>query len=140
MADFNQDLLLAALALLTDAVPREALRSALLAWTQNPQRSVAELLKEQGALDESRVQSLQCLVSAHLRNHNGSIQLSLDAWNAQALTQDMLTELEQSAPGTTLGATLAATLGPTLAGPREIGLGRERVSNCPVSPRISGSS
>ena len=35
MADINQDLLLAALALLTDAVPRDALRSTLLTWSQN---------------------------------------------------------------------------------------------------------
>jgi hypothetical protein len=46
------------------------------------------------AIDESRVQALQCLVSAHLRNHSGDLQLSLDAWNAQALTQDMLTDLD----------------------------------------------
>jgi len=35
LADINQDLLLAALALLTDAVPRDALRSTLLTWSQN---------------------------------------------------------------------------------------------------------
>ena len=51
------------------------------------------------------------------------MQLSLDAWNAQALTQDMLTELEHTAPGTTLGATLAATLAPTVTGPRGDGFG-----------------
>ena len=116
LADINQDLLLAALSLLTEAVPRDILRSTLLTWARNPDRSLAELLKEQGVLDESRVQALQCLVSAHLRNHNGDLQLSLDAWNAQVLTEDMLTELESAAPGTTLGATLAATLAPTLAG------------------------
>ena len=131
LADINQDLLLAALALLTDAVPREVLRATLLTWRQNPGRSVAELLREQGAIDESRVQALQCLVSAHLRNHNGDVQLSLDAWNAQALTQDMLTELENAAPGTTLGATLAATLAPTMAGPGGNGPGSTRRSELP---------
>ena len=131
MADINQDLLLAALALLTDAVPREALHATLLAWAQNPGRSVAELLREQGAIDESRVQALQCLVSAHLRNHNGDVQLSLDAWNAQALTQDMLTELENAAPGTTLGATLAATMAPTMVGPGGNGPGSTRRSELP---------
>ena len=131
LADINQDLLLAALALLTDAVPRDALRCTLLTWTQNPDRSVAELLREQGVIDESRVQALQCLVSAHLRNHNGDLQLSLDAWNAQALTQDMLTELENAAPGTTLGATLAATLAPTMAGPGVNGPESARRSQLP---------
>jgi serine/threonine-protein kinase len=114
MTDVNQDLLLAVLALLTGSVPRDALRAALTTWSQGPDRSLATLLKEQGTLDDSRLQALECLVSAHLRNHNGDIQSSLDAWNAQALTQDMVTELEQSAPGTTLGATLAETLGLTL--------------------------
>ena len=117
MAEINQDLLLATLALLTDAVPRDDLRCALMTWTQNPDRAVADLLREQGAIDESKVQALQCLVSAHLRNHNGDLLLSLDAWNAQALTQDMLTEVENAVPGSTLGATLAATLAPTMAGP-----------------------
>ncbi len=131
MADINQDLLLAALAVLTDAVPRDVLRSTLLTWTQNPDRSVAELLREQGAIDESRVQALQCLVSAHLRNHNGDLQLSLDAWNARALTQEMLTELENAAPGTTLGATLAATLAPTQAGPGVDGFGSGPRSELP---------
>jgi len=131
LADINQDLLLAALAVLTDAVPRNVLRSTLLTWAQHPDRSVAELLREQGAIEESRVQALQCLVSAHLRNHNGDVQLSLDAWNAQALTQDMLTELENAAPGTTLGATLAATLSPTQAGPGVDGLGSKARSELP---------
>ena len=75
LADINQDLLLAALALLTDAVPRDALRSTLLTWSQNPDRSVAELLREQGAINEGQVEALQCLVSAHLRNHSGDVQL-----------------------------------------------------------------
>ena len=131
LADINQDLLLAALALLTDAIPRDALRSALLTWTQNPVRSVADLLREQGVIDESRVQALQCLVSAHLRNHNGDLLLSLDAWNAQALTQDMLTEVENAAPGSTLGATLAATLAPTMTGPGVNGPDKSRRSQLP---------
>ena len=46
LADINQELLLAALAVLTDAVPRDALRSMLLTWSQNPDRSVAELLRD----------------------------------------------------------------------------------------------
>ena len=41
----------------------------------NPDRSVAELLREQGAINEGQVEALQCLVSAHLRNHSGDMQL-----------------------------------------------------------------
>ncbi len=119
MADINRDLLLAALVVLTDAVPREVLRSTLMSWAQNPDRSVTDLLLETGAIDEGRAQALQCLVSGHLRNHNGDVKVSLDAWNAQAITQDMLTELERVDPGSTLGTTIAATLAPTQAGPLE---------------------
>ena len=59
------------------------------------------------------------------------MQLSLDAWNAQALTQDMLTELEHTAPGSTLGATLAATLAPTVTGPRGDGFGSRARAELP---------
>ena len=48
MADINQDLLLAVLAVLTDAVPREALTTALAAWAETPERSLAGCLKERG--------------------------------------------------------------------------------------------
>ena len=140
MADINQDLLLAALVLLTDAVPRDVLRSTLEVWTQNPDRSVADLLLEAGAIDEGRAQALQTLVSAHLRNHNGDVKVSLDAWNARAITQDMLTELERVEPGSTLGTTIAATLAPThlvLSAGRSILAGNQ---NCQASLGKSGSS
>ncbi len=131
MVDINQDLLLAALVVLTDAVPRETLRSALLRWAQNPGRSVADLLLEAGVIDQSRVNALKCLVAAHLSNHNGDVQLSLDAWHAQALTQDMLMELEKASPGSTLAVTLAGTMPPTEAGsgPEGDGLGIRKGSN-----------
>src|SRR3954465_2026237 len=89
VADINQDLLLAVLAMLTGAVPKEDLRAALLAWADRPDRPLGELLRERGALDEDRARALNCLVSAHLRQNNGDLGASLDAWNAQALTQDM---------------------------------------------------
>src|SRR5262245_39581594 len=119
MADINQDLLLAVLALLTDSVPRDALRTALAIWSQDSERSLGLLLKEQGTLDEGRLQALECLVSSHLRSHNGDIQSSLDAWNAQALTHDMLTELDVVAPGNTVGATLVQSLTLTAPGKQE---------------------
>ena len=131
VADINQDLLLAALAMLTGAVPQEDLRSALLAWAECPERPLGELLKERGHLDENRVKALNCLVSAHLRQNNGDLGASLDAWNAQALTQDMLTEMENASPGSTLGPTLAASLAATLAGTRGDAEGFELHSELP---------
>ena len=140
MADINQDLLLAVLAMLTGAVPREDLRSALLAWAECPERPLGELLKERGNLDENRVKALNCLVSAHLRQNNGDLGASLDAWNAQALTQDMLTELENTSPGSTLGATLAASLAATLAVRGGMGPVSSYARSSPASRRTSGSS
>ena len=54
MADISQELLLAALALLTSAVPRDAVRSALMKWAENPALELGELLKEGGWLDGAR--------------------------------------------------------------------------------------
>jgi serine/threonine-protein kinase len=128
LADISQDLLLAALALLTSAVPRDAVQSALLKWAKRPEEDLAELLKEGGWLDKGQVEALKCLVSAHLRQHNGDLRASIEAWNAQALTQDLLTEIEQTTPGSTLGATLSSSLGATLGAetPGEPGTVAER--------------
>ena len=82
----------------------------MLTWAEQPERPLGDLLRQRGNLDENRVNALKCLVSAHLRQNNGDLGASLDAWNAQALTQDVLTQLENTAPGSTLGATLGATL------------------------------
>lgn len=114
MADINQELLIAALALLTSAVPREAVHSALLKRSENPEQDLAQLLKEGGWLDKGQVEALKCLVESHLRNHNGDLRASIDAWNAEALTQDLLTEVEQTAPGSTLGTALDPHLGSTI--------------------------
>ena len=114
MAEISQDLLLAALGVLTDTVPQETLRTTLHIWAEKPDHSLAELLKEQGTLDESQLQALLCLVRTHLSNHNGDVRSSLEAWNAEAITLDMLTEIENQVPGSTLGATLAQSLAPTV--------------------------
>ena len=117
VADLNQDLLLAVLAMLTGAVPREELRLALLAWAQTPGTPAGRVAERAGATStRTGRRRLNCLVSAHLRQNNGDLGASLDAWNAQALTQDMLTELETTVAGSSLGATLAASLAATLLG------------------------
>ena len=54
VADLDQQFLIAALALLTSAVPREAVSSALMKWVESPGRDLGELLKEGGWLDKGR--------------------------------------------------------------------------------------
>ena len=102
----NQDLLVAVLAILTDAVPRPALAEALKAWTDRKGQRLALWLKESAGLDDQRIHALECLALAHLEAHQNDLRKSLDSWNAFELTQGMLTEIEDDGLRTTLGASL----------------------------------
>jgi eukaryotic-like serine/threonine-protein kinase len=134
----NSDLLVVVLAILTDAVPRSAVATAMKSWTENSGQSLIEWFKRSAGLDDARIQALECLASAHLKAHQNDFRLSLDAWNAYDLTQDVLTEINDDALRTTLGASLGgdATIprdevteaGPTggFAKPHSPGVGGER--------------
>jgi hypothetical protein len=102
----NSDLLVVVLAILTDAVPRSAVAAAMKSWTENSGQSLVEWLKRSAGLDDARIQALECLASAHLKAHKNDFRLSLDAWNAFDLTQDVLTEINDDALRSTLGASL----------------------------------
>jgi eukaryotic-like serine/threonine-protein kinase len=102
----NSDLLVVVLAILTDAVPRSAATEAIKSWTENSGHSLIEWLKRSSGLDDERIRALQCLASSHLEAHQNDFRLSLDAWNAFDLTQDVLTEVNDEALRTTLGASL----------------------------------
>ena len=39
------------------------------------------------------VKALECLAMAHLKAHQNDVRLSLSAWNALDVTQDVLTEI-----------------------------------------------
>ena len=106
MDELNRQLLVAVLALLTDAIPRPGLAAALKAWNKDRRQSLALLLKEEAALDEERLRALECLASAHLKTHHNDLRLGLEAWNAYELTQDVLTEVGDDALRETLSMTL----------------------------------
>ena len=106
MDKLNSDLLVVVLAILTDAVPRSAVAEAMKSWTEKSGQSLVEWLKRSSGLDDARIQALECLASAHLKAHQNDFRLSLDAWNAYDLTQDVLTEINDDALRTTLGASL----------------------------------
>ena len=106
MDKLNSDLLVVVLAILTDAVPRSAVAEAMKSWTENSGQSLVEWLQRKGGARRRRVQALECLASAHLKAHQNDFRLSLDAWNAFDLTQDVLTEINDDALRTTLGASL----------------------------------
>jgi serine/threonine-protein kinase len=109
VSDVNRDLLLAALARLTDAVPNDVLQSTVVRWTRDPERSLAEHLKEAG-IEERQLEALQVLVSTHLERHQGDLRTSLEAWNGEVLTWETITQLETNPQATTLAASLAKTL------------------------------
>ena len=104
--ELNRELLVAVLALLTDAIPRPALTAALNIWSQDRKQSLAELLLREGCLDRERLHALEQLASSHLSRHHNDLRLCLDAWNAHGLTEEVLTEIGDSALMLTLGLTL----------------------------------
>ena len=86
----NQDLLVAVLAIITDAVPRPALAEVLKIWSGGKGQSLAEWLQHSAGVDDQRIRALECLASAHLESHQYDLRRSLVAWNALDLTQESL--------------------------------------------------
>ncbi|MFI5460821.1 MAG: protein kinase, partial [Isosphaerales bacterium] len=113
----NRDLLVAVLAILTDAIPRPELAAALKSWTDDRDQSLAQWLKQVGGLDDDRIGALECLATAHLKTHDNDLRLSLYAWNAFAITQDMLNEI----PDDGLRSTITMSLGDSLTLPLDGG-------------------
>ena len=104
--ELNRDLLVAVLALLTDAIPRPGLAAALHAWSKDRKQSLAQRLLAEGVLDLERLRALECLASSHLTRHNNDLRLCMDAWNAQELTLEVLTEIGDIGLQSTLGLTI----------------------------------
>jgi serine/threonine-protein kinase len=102
----NRDLLVAVLAILTDAVPRPELSAALKSWTVDRDQSLAQWLKQVGGLDEERIRALECLATTHLKAHHNDLRLSLYAWKAVGLTQEMLTDVQDESLRTSLTTTI----------------------------------
>ena len=121
MDELNRDLLVAVLAVLTDAIPRTALATALKSWTEEKGQSLSEWLKQSAGLDDQRIHALECLASAHLKAHENDLRLSLSAWNAFELTQGVLTEIPDDALRTTLGASLGGSTTLPLNGGTDLG-------------------
>jgi serine/threonine protein kinase len=104
--ELNRDLLVAVLALLTDAIPRHALSVALSDWARERHLSLPQLLLRDGSIDRDRLQALHCLADSHFARHQNDVRACLDAWNAQELTEEILTEIGESSLRTTLGVAI----------------------------------
>ncbi len=136
MDELNRDLLVAVLALLTDAIPHSSLAVVLKAWSQNREQPLTELLKQATTLDDDHIHALECLAAAHLKTHQNDLRQSVDAWNASELTQSMLTEIVDDSLRTTLNSTLGGDPGETAPANADGDTARES----PSSSRVEGAT
>jgi serine/threonine protein kinase/tetratricopeptide (TPR) repeat protein len=110
--ELNRDLLVAVLALLTDAIPRDALFAALGDWARDRQQTLSQILVRNRAIDPDRLRALLCLSESHLARHRDDLRACLDVWHAQGVTEEILTGIGDVGLKTTLGVAvgLEATL------------------------------
>jgi serine/threonine-protein kinase len=92
----DRHLLFGLLALQTGLIHQGALFTAFNAWTRNRDRSMAEILFEQGDLNDSRRNLLEALVSEHLKIHGGDPEKSLAAIETDPSARRRLTQLTDS--------------------------------------------
>src|SRR5262249_25123881 len=81
------------LALQTGLINQAQLVVAFHAWTQAPDRSMAEILAEHGALDTPCLTLVEGLVIEHLRRHGNDPERSLAAIGVGRSTRDHLAEI-----------------------------------------------
>jgi serine/threonine protein kinase/tetratricopeptide (TPR) repeat protein len=104
--ELNREFLAAVLAVLTDAAPGAGLAAALEAWSTNRDQPLARAFKTVTGVDDELFRTLESLAGAHLKTHQDDLRQSLIALNAQKLTENLLTAIDDHALRTTLGATL----------------------------------
>ena len=78
-ANADRNLLLGILAYQNAFITKEQLLAGMQAWLYNKARPLAEILRDQGALDEPRRALLDALVDQHVKHHGGDPQKSLHA-------------------------------------------------------------
>src|SRR6516162_10165921 len=76
-ADLN--LLFGILALQIDFISRDQLVAAMNAWVLQKHKALADILKDQGALDAEQPDLLSAMVQAHLKKHGNDADKSLAA-------------------------------------------------------------
>jgi tetratricopeptide (TPR) repeat protein/tRNA A-37 threonylcarbamoyl transferase component Bud32 len=100
--DAPRDMLFGLLALQNALVTRDQLVLAFASWTAAPDKPLAALLAEQGALRPEHRTLLDALVEAHLKLHGGDPERSLAALDVNRSTRESL-----AAAGPVVEATLA---------------------------------
>jgi hypothetical protein len=91
--DPSRDLLFGLVALQTGLINQAELVAAFHAWTQAPDRPMAEILTEQGALSAPCVTLVEGLVIEHVRRHGGDYEQSLAAISVGRSTRESLARI-----------------------------------------------
>jgi WD40 repeat protein/serine/threonine protein kinase len=91
--DPSRDLLFGLLALQTGLINQAQLVAAFHAWTQARNRSMAEILSEQGALETPCLTLVEGLVIEHLRRHGSDPERSLAAIGVGRSTRECLAQI-----------------------------------------------
>jgi eukaryotic-like serine/threonine-protein kinase len=104
--ELNRDLLVAVLAVLTDAIPRTGFATVIKSWTEHRDRSLAQVLKVTTGLDDERLRALECLAAVHLKTHQGDLRVCLQALGAQAFTENVVTQTDDENLRTLLCTTI----------------------------------
>ena len=78
----DRNLLFGILALQMDFISRDALITAMNAWVLAKEKSLGQILSEQGALKQADRDPLEVLIKRHVQMHGDDIQKSLAALNS----------------------------------------------------------
>src|SRR4051794_27409065 len=105
LAETGRNLLFGLLALQNNFVSREALLGAFAAWVADRSRPLGRILRDLGALDESRHALLQALVAEHIKVHGDDPERSLAALSSIGSVRSDLERIDDPE----LQASLAAT-------------------------------
>jgi serine/threonine protein kinase/tetratricopeptide (TPR) repeat protein len=89
----DRDLLFGLLALQTGLINQAQLMAAFHAWTQARDRSMAEILAEQGVISTPCLTLVEGLVIEHLRRHGGDPERSLAAIGVGRSTRECLAQI-----------------------------------------------
>jgi serine/threonine-protein kinase len=107
VTNVDQEMLLAVLATLTDTIPEATVAGVVTQWSEDPSRSLTQMLRDQAGLDEQQLQALQRIVAAHWESCRHDFRLSLAAWDVATVPPEGRTEPHLSGGSDRLGDVLA---------------------------------
>jgi eukaryotic-like serine/threonine-protein kinase len=120
--DADRDLLFGTLAFQTGLVDQNALESALRVRALDHAQTLAQILVDQGALDDEAKDLIEALASKHLGIHGGSLEKSLRSMTAGRSSREILSHAgDQDLTATLLQAGSDATLDGTDTGTHALG-------------------